>query len=63
MSASESGTHGAQSPFELPAMADAYPLDQAERQTIDELLDELRRERADGTRDSATRSAPQGIPA
>ncbi len=47
MNASDDGNHGAQSPFGFPAMADAYPLDQAERETIDELLEELGRERVD----------------
>ncbi len=56
MNASDNGNHGAQSPFGFPAMADAYPLDQAERETIDELLDELSRERVDATRDAATPS-------
>lgn len=43
----EHDTNGAVpvSPFELPAMADAYPLDDAERRSIDEVLSELRRER------------------
>ncbi len=43
-------------------MAAAYPLDQADRRTIDELLDELSRERADATRDSVTTSAQQRVP-
>ncbi len=37
-----------ESPFVLPAMADAYPLDPAERRSVDELLAELERERAGG---------------
>ncbi len=36
------------SPFALPAMADAYPLDPAERQAVDELLRQLEHERANG---------------
>jgi hypothetical protein len=36
------------SPFALPAMADAYPLDSAERRTVDQLLDEFQREHANG---------------
>jgi hypothetical protein len=35
------------SPFELPAMSDAYPLDRVERQTIDDLLDKFAQERAE----------------
>lgn len=41
---------GSLSPFELPAMADAYPLDDAERRSVDEVLSELRRERAEVAR-------------
>ncbi len=36
------------SPFVLPAMADAYPLDPAERQAVDEFLRQLKHERANG---------------
>ncbi len=35
------------SPFELPAMSDAYPLDSDERRTIDDLLSTFAEERAE----------------
>jgi hypothetical protein len=41
------------SPFALPAMADAYPLDPSERQAVDELLQQLERERTNGETNAA----------
>ncbi len=50
MTLEPSATDGTnESPFVLPAMADAYPLDPAERRSVDELLAELERERANGS--------------
>lgn len=49
--ASEKSTNregATKSPFALPAMADAYPLDPSERHTVDELLKQLERERNNG---------------
>lgn len=39
------GTAREASPFEMPAMADAYPLDPAERATVDEMIAHQKRER------------------